>query len=273
VHATPDRVSHSADLAKHTWSDRSLLVTRPARAEVAVQVADRSHPVGTLEAAVVDGKGGTPADLAGVDPRGKIVLLRPGDDLAAQVATAADAGAAAVVFAPYDWFSHQFAEETRIPVLSAGVGFDVLLRSTRARITGNDVSPYGYQLMYTSTGELPAGRTFRASKRDLVTVNHDYRATGSPGVGHAMALPALPANGIPEPLRHKVKMPGKRVEYVTPGQWENNVLQGYDDFNGNIETNTTHTPVAGPTTGSGTAARSRRTRTWCRSPGTTTTWT
>jgi subtilisin family serine protease len=217
--------------SQSTWARprTTLTVTAPERFEVPVEYAINSAPITDLSAAVVDAKNGRPDEIAGLDLKGKIALVRTGDDTTQQVENVAGAGAVAAVFSA-NRFGMWVPEGTRIAVVSAGLAFDRLARvGAAARMRGHDVSPTGYHLMFQAIGELPAGRSYRTRKQDLVAVDNDYRAPGAHGPAHTLAVATPPANGFVTVQHFEAKLPMRRVEYFSPGRWNQWVSLGVGD--------------------------------------------
>ncbi|MEV4315794.1 S8 family serine peptidase [Actinocrispum sp. NPDC049592] len=206
----------------------TLTAAAPERFEVPVEYAINSTPIGDITAGIVDAKTGQPDEIAGLDLKGKIALLREADDTAQQVANVAGAGAVAAVFAP-SRFGQWFDQPTRIPVVSAGLTFDRLSTAASARMHGNDIAPTGYHVMQQSIGELPAGKKYQFTKRDLVAVENDYRAPGASGPTHNLSMPVPAAAGFMGVLHLEAKAPMRRVEYYTPGKWRQWVSLGLGD--------------------------------------------
>jgi subtilisin family serine protease len=206
-----------------TWArpQVSLAATVPGRFEVPVDYAYNSVRAQDLTAPVVDAGMGTPDEIAGLDLRGKIALVRVGekDDPGAQVAALAAAGAKAVVYPPQRFGIFLF-EPPAIPVLVAGWEFDRLTGAgTVARLRDQGVSPFAYHLMFTDDSGLPAGRTYRANRRDLSTVDTEYLAPGVAGTGSGASLPATPVSGFVSVQSLPTQVPMHRTEFYTPGEW------------------------------------------------------
>ncbi|MBP2324936.1 subtilisin family serine protease [Kibdelosporangium banguiense] len=205
-----------------TWARPQVSLVTTGRFEVPVDYAINSARAQDLTAPVVDGGMGTPEEIARLDLRGKIVLLRVGekDDPTLQVAAVTAAGAKAVVYPPQR-FGIFLSEASTIPVLVAGWEFDRLTGAgIAARVRDQGASPFVYHLMFTDDSGLPAGRTYRATRRDLSTVDTEYAAAGVAGIGSSASLPATPVIGFVGVQSIPTQVPMRRVEYYTPGEWQ-----------------------------------------------------
>jgi len=201
---------------------------------------------GSSDHRVVDGGQGRPEDLAGIDVRGRIVLLRYADDVAAvpprsQVAALAAAGAAAAIYPPFPTTAFEFGNfiltDRPLPIpayVTSGTGFQRLAGlaaagPATARLAINRASPYVYNLVFTARDRLPGGTTYRPRKDQLARVDASYRALGRPSkaaVAIAVTDPALVLPGEFDLRGVGVDLPMTRTEYLTGGAWRTEVRLG-----------------------------------------------
>ncbi|NUT21837.1 MAG: S8 family serine peptidase [Hamadaea sp.] len=219
----------------HTYAnwmrpEATMTVSAPESFEVLVEYADTSARfVGDRAIAVVDGGLGRPEDLAKVDARGKLVLLRRSDDLdvPAQLAAVVQAGAAMAIFPRLGFFPLPITEPTTVPVFTTSrTAFDHLASLAAQGAVStlmhgySGASPYSYNLVFSEHGGLPAGRIWQADQNCLAAVVGQYRSVGKPGPAKASAVPdglSLWVSGLP------VDLPMRRVDFYTPGGWSTNV--------------------------------------------------
>jgi hypothetical protein len=71
-------------------------------------------------------------------------------------------------------------------------------------------------------------------------MDQDYRAPGVAGPGHVIAIPTPPAYGFISVLHVETKLPMRRTEYVTPGEWVQWVSHGDGDSNIQMDGVTTY---------------------------------
>jgi subtilisin family serine protease len=181
--------------------------------------------LGTRDYPIVDGGLARPDDLAGLDVRGKLVLLRYDFDNGGpddQVKTVAAAGAAGALFPDFTGLGRQIVPG--IPMLiTDDTAFTALANRVAAgpvtgRLTVNPPSAFSYQLDQTERGRLPGGVTYRVDRTGLARVDARYRSLGGPGdvVSAAAPLEVL-TDAIPQWVT--ASLPTSRVEYYTPGRW------------------------------------------------------
>lgn len=168
---------------------------------------------------LVDGRDGTPEQLAGT--RGAAVLIRLTDheQVPIQLKAAAAAGARVVFFrSDQGGFFETSAYGATIAAyhlekadaqplldrLAAGVWTTLVL-------AGTPESPYGYQLLLAETGRIPAQLTYDTRRMRMATVESEFHDTGDSGLATDSRLAITPtalaafSGGrlFPKPLRRK----------------------------------------------------------------------
>jgi subtilisin family serine protease len=174
---------------------------------------------------LVDGRDGTPEDLAG--SRGAAVLIRLYDheQVPTQLANAAAAGARVVFFrSDQGGFFETSAFGATVPAyhLEKDVAQPLLDRLaagvwTTLALAGTPESPYSYQLHLPEVGRIPAQLTYDTRRMRLATVESEFHDTGDGGLAidtrNAITPTELAAYStsrlIPKPLRRK--------DYLTTG--------------------------------------------------------
>ncbi len=159
----------------------------------------RQFPVlrGTATMRVVDAGEGRAEDLAGLDLRGALALIRRTDELAvaAQSNAAADAGARMVVIyndRPDSNAVPGGPADSRLQVptvrLSGAEGSRLLDRLHRGRLTvraeGKPASPYVYDLVYVERDRILAHLHHKAVPKDLVRLDRDFHSLASDEVSY-----------------------------------------------------------------------------------------
>jgi subtilisin family serine protease len=203
-----------------TWSRPDVTI-----GTAAADFATTARPAtGTRTLPVVDAGHATPAELATLDVRGKLVLVRYTDEFFdyppwEQAAAVAKLGAAAVVFPAFRGGSW-LADPEPIPVLLSGA-FDALAAGPPStRLTVNPASPYAYHLNHVAQDRLPGGTTYTAGKAGLARVDTTYRALGAAGEARTVDMPA---DGVFFNQQVTADLPMLRAEYYTPGSWVSGV--------------------------------------------------
>ncbi|WP_020580419.1 S8 family serine peptidase [Actinopolymorpha alba] len=146
---------------------------------------------GTTSLPVVDVGAGQPKDYAGLDVRGKIALVSSEDwDYDQRVVDAAAAGAKmAAIIVPedaYAWSKLNLAEGERLPAIGALMtherGADLRALVARGKVTveltGVPVSPYLYDVMQVSRGQVPNQIVHTVSDRNSATISTQYHEPG-----------------------------------------------------------------------------------------------
>ncbi|MFF4807835.1 S8 family serine peptidase [Micromonospora chersina] len=127
---------------------------------------------------------GRPADYAGRDVRGKVVLVNRSDELtnAERATAAADAGAELLVVVndtpdPYSqWVGDEEGRLSRVPVVGVTsiTGAPLVDRARRGQlrlgIEGTPSSPYTYDLVDPHPGRIPVDLAYRPRPKDLAVV-------------------------------------------------------------------------------------------------------
>jgi hypothetical protein len=193
---------------------------------------------------VVDGGEGTVADLAKVDARGALVLVRRSTavDSMTRAQNVADAGAAllfvvADTSAPVmEYVGTDTGADSAVPVfsLSKTTGTALLTKAAAGRfrlaVTGTPDSPYVYDLVSPYPDRIPTSLAFRPRPSELATVDMRFHGTTSRTGGEFRwdFRPYRPSSfGFPL----KQTMPATRVDYVStqPGvQWAGSAVTGPD---------------------------------------------
>ncbi|KQY56708.1 S8 family serine peptidase [Nocardioides sp. Root140] len=139
---------------------------------------------GTAKLSAVHVGSGTPADYAGIDARGKAVLVTRDDtvDPATRAQAAQDAGARMLVLVNdrpgevWEW-----AGGTDLPVvtLTAAEGRPLIAaldrgRKVRIDVTGTEAPPYLYDLVKAYGGAIPEDLSYAPALSDLATVTNRF---------------------------------------------------------------------------------------------------
>ncbi|MFC6018557.1 hypothetical protein ACFP2T_20400 [Plantactinospora solaniradicis] len=208
-----------------------LDVTAPERFSVRVQpYADGSRQVprllGSHPLSTVYGGAGTPAELATLPVRGRLVLLRlTGDEarnadlVAERIRNVASAGGRAVLLGG----TVPDVSEASIPVAyTVDPALDRLVAlagTAQARVSWTELaaSPYRYDAAFTNRGQVPARTGHRLRDGDLAAVRTTYHAQGGDGIGAELKLALL--DGLELESVSVVPWPFTRTDYVTPGRW------------------------------------------------------
>jgi len=102
------------------------------------------------------------------------------------------------------------------------------LPNASVTLTGLPVSPYRYELVFPSYGDIPANVTYRPRNSDLATVKATYRAPVD-GVGYTTMFATDGKYDLEGGLESTATpLPHERTEYYSPATWANsvNVLAG-----------------------------------------------
>jgi hypothetical protein len=220
-----------------TWARPDVTVTLAGRTPLAAvgSYTGLARPaVGVHDYSVVDGGQARPEELARVDVRGKIVLLRydlDSVDPLDQMDAVAAAGGAGAVFSDVAGGSlSPFAPPIPMLTVSDITFADLAARVAAGPVTGrftvNPPSPYSYQLLQTEQGRLPGGLTYLVDKAALARVDVQYRSYGGPGNAVVYSSPIDVRTGLVLQWL-TVDTPLRRIEYYTAGQWSTEL-----DFDG-----------------------------------------
>jgi hypothetical protein len=199
-----------------------------------------SAPVlGRERVRLVDGGGGTAAELADARARGRFVLVDQGD-VPAQADAAEAAGAAGLLV--------RGNGHGPVPGTVEGVGIPVLAtdrdtgdrlrrelesRPVLLRVLGRDQAAYTFDTVVERVGQVPdEDLTLRAGPDNLATLEMDYRAMSAGG--QVQVIPVITRDerqGI-FGLTNELTAPLERTEYVTAAEgvrWYHEVLPRHTD--------------------------------------------
>ncbi|MEU3648431.1 S8 family serine peptidase [Lentzea sp. NPDC034063] len=207
-----------------------LTVDRPEAFEVPVEwVPGSPRTTDTRALSAVDVGHATPGEIAAADLKGKLAVFTLGNgeglEFSPRVRAIAEAGANSALF-HFSGSPVRLMEAPPLPLTAAfGPEGARLAKSPNASVTltGLPVSPYRYELVFPSYGDVPANVTYRPRNSDLATVKTTYRAPVD-GVGYASMFAtdgkyelegALESTPTPLPLQ--------RTEYYSPATWANSV--------------------------------------------------
>jgi len=218
-------------------------------------VTDRGRPVtvyGQAGSSFYNGKGqldavyagtGTPAEYAGRNVRGKVVLVTRSDEISAsaRAQAAADAGAKLLIVVNdgpgklFEWVGPDtFDGYSAVPVVTvtARVGAPLVAEARRGKLRlaleGVPNSPYAYDLVDPHPGRVPTNLTYKPRAADLSTVDMRFfgRQTTPSGEFRWDYRPYRPSS---LGTWHRVDMPGTRTDYVSaqPGTaWAESAVTG-----------------------------------------------
>ncbi|WP_157984728.1 S8 family serine peptidase [Lentzea terrae] len=207
-----------------------LTVDKPESFDVPVEwVPGSPRTADTRALSAVDVGRATPGEIAAADLKGKLAVFTLGNgealEFSPRVRAIAEAGANSALF----HFSGSAVRLTEAPPLPLTVTFGTegarlaKLPNASVTLTGLPLSPFRYELVFPSYGDIPANVTYRPRNSDLATVKTTYRAPVD-GVGYAAMFAtdgkydlegALESTSTPVPL--------ERTEYYSPATWANSV--------------------------------------------------
>ncbi|KJK33868.1 hypothetical protein UK23_44560 [Lentzea aerocolonigenes] len=237
-----DNNDYAAPTTKHTkefrYFDRMklerpqvrLTVGKPESFEVPVEwVPGSPQPAGSRALSAVDVGHATPGEIAAADLKGKLAVFTLGDgeglEFSPRVRALAEAGANSVLF----HFSGSPVRLTETPPLPLTATFSpegarlAKLPNASVTLTGLPVSPYRYELVFPSYGDVPANVTYRPRNSDLATVRTTYRAPVD-GVGYASMFATDGKYDLEGSLESTpTPLPRERTEYYSPATWANSV--------------------------------------------------
>ncbi|MFD4668816.1 S8 family serine peptidase [Lentzea sp. NPDC058450] len=205
-----------------------LTVDRPESFEIPVEwIFGSPRTTDTRALSVVDVGHATPAEIAAADLKGKLAVFTlngaEGLEFSPRVRAIAEAGANAALF----HFSGSPVRVLEAPPLPLTATFSpdgarlAKLPNASVTLTGLPPSPYRYELVFPSYGDVPANVTYRPRNGDLATVKATYRAPAdSTGYTSMFATDGKyelegALESTPTPL------PRERTEYYSPVTWTN----------------------------------------------------
>ncbi|MEV6237845.1 S8 family serine peptidase [Lentzea sp. NPDC051838] len=237
-----DYNDYTAPTTKHTkefrYFDRMklerpqvrLTVDKPESFEVPVEwIPGSPRTTDTRALSTVDLGHATPAEIAAADLKGKLAVFTLGDgeglELSPRVRAIAEAGANSALF----HFSGSPVRLTEAPPLPLTATFGpegarlAKLPNASVTLTGLPASPYRYELVFPSYGDVPANVTYRPRNSDLATVKTTYRAPVD-GVGYASMFATDGKYDLEGSLESTpTPLPRERTEYFSPATWANSV--------------------------------------------------
>ncbi len=178
----------------------------------------------------------TPGEIAAADLKGKLAVFTLGGaeglEFSPRVRALAEAGANSVLF----HFSGSPVRLTETPPLPLTATFSpegarlAKLPNASVTLTGLPVSPYRYELVFPSYGDIPANVTYRPRNSDLATVKTTYRAPVD-GVGYASMFATDGKYDLEGALESTpTPLPRERTEYFSPATWANAVSGAAQDY-------------------------------------------
>lgn len=191
---------------------------------------------------VVDVGQGRPADYAGRNVRGKAVLVHSDWEFEQRARDAAAAGAArALLIVPeghHAWSKLEPVAPYRLPIPAVFLHHDqgkeladlAARRTVRLRLTGIPVSPYLYDVMQVSQGQVPEQVIHTVSAENSATVETTYHESGG---GHWAKEQRFGWRPWQETAalqyQRVVRTPGTRTEIVSAGDtwWQHRVKHRY----------------------------------------------
>ncbi|SFR29849.1 Serine protease, subtilisin family [Lentzea waywayandensis] len=237
-----DYNDYTAPTTKHTkefrYFDRMklerpqvrLTVDRPESFEVPVEwIWGSPQPAGSRALSAVDVGHATPGEIAAADLKGKLAVFTLGKgeglEFSPRVRAIAEAGANSALF-HFSGSPVRLMEAPPLPLTATfGPEGARLAKSPNAAVTltGLPVSPYRYELVFPSYGDIPANVTYRPRNSDLATVKTTYRAPAE-GVGYASMFATDGKYDLEGALESTpTPLPRERTEYYSPATWANSV--------------------------------------------------
>ncbi|MDX3659845.1 S8 family serine peptidase [Streptomyces sp. ID05-26A] len=237
-----DYNDYTAPTTKHTkefrYFDRMKLerpqvrlkVDSPESFEIPVEwVFGSPRTTGTRALSVVDVGHATPGEIAAADLKGKLAVFTlsggEGLEFSPRVRAIAEAGANSVLF----HFSGSPVRVMEAPPLPLTATFSpdgarlAKLPNASVTLTGLPASPYRYELVFPSYGDVPANVTYRPRNSDLATVKTTYRAPAD-GEGYAAMFATDGKYELEGALESTLTpLPQERTEYYSPATWTNSV--------------------------------------------------
>jgi hypothetical protein len=207
-----------------------LTVDEPESFEIPVQWLPGSpRTTDTRALSAVDVGHATPAEIAAADLKGKLAVFTLGAgeglEFSPRARAIAEAGANSVLF----HFSGSPVRMTEAPPLPLTYTFSpdgarlAKLPNASVTLTGLPTSPYRYELVFPSYGDVPANVTYRPRNSDLATVKTTYRAPVD-GVGYGSMFATDGKYELEGSLEStETPLPLERTEYFSPATWTNSV--------------------------------------------------
>ncbi|WP_228988960.1 S8 family serine peptidase [Streptomyces sp. DH8] len=186
---------------------------------------------GSGRSEVVDAGAGSAAELAAAGVKGRIALVKVGDDDSAAVAqaqAAQAAGAKALLVhrsAAGDWQPSLGYGAAPLPVLGLRADEAAVLKKalgegrTEVSWTATAVSPYVYNLAFPEKGQITSDRTYKVKDKKLGSVVSTHESMGVATDFVDTLLVSRPYGGtFLASTMAVVAAPGKRTEYYSAGE-------------------------------------------------------
>ncbi|WP_329234619.1 S8 family serine peptidase [Streptomyces canus] len=203
-------------------------VTSPQKYALPLDYAQTSSgfPVkfsGERTVRAVDAGGGTEADFAGLDVKGKVAVVRVAAGATADEALAnATAAGAGYVLAYHEtpgyWIS--WVKSATIPLMTAtgedGAKLGALLKSgkqVRLKLDGTAVSPYVYSVMFPQTGAVSDQQTYHLNSSNTVKQKVRYHGAKAGQVGKDAVYTFRPGQKTDIATTTNVQLGTERTEY------------------------------------------------------------
>ncbi|MET9789594.1 S8 family serine peptidase [Streptomyces canus] len=203
-------------------------VTSPEKYALPLDYAQTSSgfPVkfsGERTVRAVDAGGGTEADFAGLDVKGKVAVVRVAAGATADEALAnATAAGAGYVLAYHEtpgyWIS--WVKSATIPLMTAtgedGAKLGALLKSgkqVRLKLDGTAVSPYVYSVMFPQTGAVSDQQTYHLNSSNTVKQKVRYHGAKAGQVGKDAVYRFRPGQNTDIATTNNVRLGTERSEY------------------------------------------------------------
>ncbi|MGI5458796.1 S8 family serine peptidase [Streptomyces sp. CA-249302] len=172
----------------------------------------------------VDAGGGTEADFAGLDVKGKVAVVRVGATERAQSAldnaTKAGAGYLIVYRDKPGFWIEAVDHATTVPVMIAtgeeGAELAALLKTGKKvtlKLGGTPVSPYVYNLLAAQSGAISANQTYRLDSSDTAKVSARYYGAASGTTGMDSLYTYRPWQFFSIETPEEVPLGTQRTEY------------------------------------------------------------
>ncbi|MCP3804786.1 S8 family serine peptidase [Allokutzneria sp. A3M-2-11 16] len=203
----------------------------PKRFEVAAYPFDGpQQPNGTVRHKTVHGGQGTAQDLAGIDAKGKLVVLDlpeniSRDEMLKRVLATQKAGAKAIGLLPVAPALTKNAEPITVPVVvftgDSGKQFSAAVKAggVEASVMTNTGNAHRMELSFPSVGRVPDQLAYDVKTRDLASVRTAYHAYDNAPLTRSFAKREWPFGDTGTQVMDPVPAQTERVEYFTPGTW------------------------------------------------------
>lgn len=191
--------------------------------EVNARWLSPNNPAERATLGAVHAGAGTPEDLAGVDVRGRLVVIEPipGDDVGQRITDIRDAGGRLVLVLGEPGKIMEFALPTLWnPNSATGTRFGTLVKAggATAEYVSRPVTDLRYELAYGVEHHVTTPQVYRPKTRDLVAVRTAYH-DNVPNVVQVAGLREFFGTEIGAGLSTPAAAGQERVEYFTPGTW------------------------------------------------------